>query len=145
MSSMLTMLPLRQGGWSAHAVRRDVERCLRGAGQAVRENSLQGCPAALCSLHGSFWERWSIFHEQHAQRRGWGASPKDLPPPPAAEFLESRKKMLGAQQVVTRRGDDMRHADMLSGFGVNTTQGQCGAARLHIYMLSGGKARWGLS
>ena len=47
--------------------------------------------------------------------------------------------MLGAQQVVTRKGDDGSHADMLSILDLYTTQGQRDAAQRRS--LSGGARR----
>ena len=41
---------------------------------------------------------------------------------PAPEFLDM-KGLLGAQQVMMREGDDSCHADLLSRFDLNTTQG----------------------
>ena len=51
---------------------------------------------------------------------------KDLP----TEFLDSKNGMLGAHQLVRRKGDDTCHADMLSSFDLDTTQGQPDAAML---------------
>ena len=56
----------------------------------------------------------------------WDEAAKDLP----TEFRDSRNGLLRAQQLVRRKGDDTCHADMLSSFALNTTQGQCGAVRL---------------
>ena len=101
---------------------------MAGAGQA--ERNLQGRPAALCPLQGargaSVRERgagymwWSSLHERYAEQCGWDAAAKDL----LTEFLDSRQGLLRAQQLVTRKGDDACHADVLSGFDLNTTQGQ---------------------
>ena len=59
---------------------------------------------------------------------------KDLP----TEFLDSKNGLLGAQQLVRRKGDDACHADMLSSFDLDTNQGQRDAARLRS--SSGGPA-----
>ena len=60
---------------------------------------------------------------------GWrkrvGGAAKDQP----TEFLDSRDRLLGVLQLVTREGDDACQADMLSSFDLNTTQGQRDAAR----------------
>ena len=73
-------------------------------------------------------ERWSSLelHERYAEQRGWEAAAKDLP----TEFPDSRQGRLRALQLVTRKGDDACHADMRSGFDLNTTQEQRDAARL---------------
>ena len=79
-------------------------------------------------------ERWSILHDRYAEECKRDAAAKDLP----TEFLDSRNGVLGAQQIVKRKGDDASHADMLSRFHLNTTQGQRDAARLRS--SSGGPA-----
>ena len=78
-------------------------------------------------------ERWISLHEWYAQLCKWDAAAKDLP----TAFLDSRNGVLGAQ-LVTRKGDGACHADMLSSFDLNTTQGQRDTARLR--RSSGGPA-----
>ena len=106
-----------------------------GAGQA--ERNLKG-PAALYPLQGaggaSMRERWRSLHARYAEQCKWDAAAKDLP----TDVLDSKNRLLGAQQLVRRKGDDACRADMLSGFDLNTTQGQCDAARLRS--SSGGHA-----
>ena len=60
-----------------------------------------------------------------SERCGSDAEAKDLP----AELLDSRNRLLGAQQVVTRKRDDACHADLLSDFNLNTSREQRDAAR----------------
>ena len=106
------------------------------AGQA--ERNLKGRPATLCPLQGaggaSVRERWCSLHAQYAEQCKWDAASKHLP----TEFLDRRNGLLGAQQLVRRKGEDACHADMLSSFGFDTTQGQHDAARLRS--SSGGSA-----
>ena len=89
-----------------------------GAGQAERNVKRppvkrQREEAALCPLQGvsgaSVRERWSCLHERYAQKCKWDEATKDLP----TEFLDSRSGLLGAQQLVKRKGDGASHADML--------------------------------
>ena len=100
------------------------------AGAVQTERSLKRRPAALCPLHGasgaSVRERWSSLHTRYAEQCKWDAAAKDLP----TEFLDSKNGLLGAQQLVTRLGDDACHADMLSSFDLNPGSGQRDAARL---------------
>ena len=56
----------------------------------------------------------------------------------ATQFLDSKKGMLGAQQLVTRKGNDSYCVNLLSGFDLSTTQGQRGTTSLHS--SSGGPA-----
>ena len=71
-------------------------------------------------------ERWRSLHARHAEQCKCGAAAKDLP----TEFLDSKNGLLGAQQLVRRKGDDACPADLLSSFDLATTQGQRDAARL---------------
>ena len=75
-----------------------------GAGQA--ERNLKGLPAALCPLQGargaSVRKRWGSLHARYAEQCKWDAAAKDLP----KEFLDSNNWLLGAQQLVRRKGDD---------------------------------------
>ena len=93
-----------------------------GAGQA--EGNLKGHPAVLRPLQGAsgafLRERWSSLHEPYAEQCGWDAAAKNLP----TELLDSRQGLLRMQQLVTRKWDGTWHADMLSGFDLNNTQGQ---------------------
>ena len=57
---------------------------------------------------------------------------------PADGVPGQRNGLLGAQQLVRRKGDDACHADMLSSFDLDTTQGQRDAASLRS--SSGGSA-----
>ena len=70
-------------------------------------------------------ERWRSLHARYAEQCKWDAAAKDLP----TQFMDSKNRLLGAQQLVRRMGDDACH-DMLSSFDLDTTQGQRGAARL---------------
>ena len=132
------MLPLRHGGLRLHIQSGEVSDAVfvDGAGQA--ERNLKGRPAALCPLPGasgaSVRERWSSLHARYtaAGQFKCDAAAKDLP----TEFLDSKNGLLGAQQLVTRNGDDACHAEMLSSFDINTTQRD--AARLRS--SSGGPA-----
>ena len=72
--------------------------------------------------------RQSKLHDRNAELGGWDGAAKDLP----TGFLDSRKRLLGAQQLMSRKGEDSCHAGMLSGFDLNTTQEQRDAARLRI-------------
>ena len=72
------------------------------------------------------WGRRSSLHERYTELCKWDAAVKELP----KEFPDSRNGLLGAQQL-TRKRDDACHANMLSSFDLNTTQGQSDAARLH--------------
>ena len=107
------------------------------AGASQAECNLKGLPAALCPLQGaggaSVREGWRSLHA-YAEQCKWDAAAKDLP----TDFLDRMKDLLGAQQLQRRKGDDASHADMLSTFDLNTTQGQCDAARL--FSSSGGPA-----
>ena len=71
-------------------------------------------------------ERWRSLHERYAEQCKWDAAAKDLP----TEFLDNKNGLLGAQQLVRRKGDDACHADMLSSFDLDATQGQRDAAWL---------------
>ena len=92
-----------------------------GAGQA--ECNLKGCPPMLCppqEASGALvWKRCSNLHEWCVELCKWDAAAKDLP----TEFLDSRNGLLKAQRLVTRKGDDACHAEILSSFDLNTTQG----------------------
>ena len=109
-----------------------------GAGAGQAERNLKGRPAALCPLQGaggaSVRERWRSFHARCTEQCKWGAAAKDLP----TEILDSKNGLLGAQQLVRRRGDDACQADMLSSFDLDATQGQRDAGRLRS--SSGGPA-----
>ena len=71
-------------------------------------------------------ERWRSLHARYAEQCKLDAAGKDL----TTEFLDSKNGLLGVRQLVRRKGDDACHADMLSSFDLDTTQGQRGAARL---------------
>ena len=120
------MLPPRV----AHAVRRSLGRSVRGWRWPSRAQP-EGAPG--CALP-SVRERWCSLHARHAEQCKWDAAAKDLP----TEFLDSKNGLLGAQQLVRRKGDDACHADMLSSFDLDTTQGRRDAARLRS--SSGGPA-----
>ena len=77
---------------------------------------------------------WSVSYE-YAELCRWVEAARNLTP----EFLISRKRLLEAQQPVTEKGDDSCHANMLSGFDLNTTRRQRNAARLCC--LCGGPSR----
>ena len=132
------MLPLRHGGIGLHMQSDEVSDAAFVAGAGQAERNLKGCPAALCPLQGaggaSVRERWRSLHARYAEQCKWDAAAKDLP----ADFLDSKNGLLGAQQLARRKGDDACHADMLSNFDLNTTQGQRDAARLRS--SSGGPA-----
>ena len=68
--------------------------------------------------------RSNSLHERYKEHCKWDAAAKDLP----TQFLDSGNGLLGAQQLVTRNRDDACHADMLSSFDLDTTQGQHDAA-----------------
>ena len=57
---------------------------------------------------------------------------------PANGVPGQQERAAWAQQLVKRKGDDASHADMLSSFDLNTTQGQRDAAKLSS--SSGGHA-----
>ena len=77
---------------------------MAGAGQV--ECNLKGCPAPLCPMQGaggaSVRERWRSLHTQYAEQCKWNAAAKDL----LTKFLDSKNGLLGAQQLVRRKGDD---------------------------------------
>ena len=93
-----------------------------GAGQAEPKGA-PSCALPSDSLQGasgaSVWARWRSLHARYAEQCKWDAAAKDL----STEFLDSRNGLLGAQQLVARKGDDACHADMLSSFDLNTTRG----------------------
>ena len=105
-------------------------------GQA--ERNLKRRPAALRPLQGaggaSVRERWRSLHARYAEQCKLDAAAKDLP----TEILDSKNGLLGAQQLVRRKGDAACHAAMLSSFDLDTTPGQCDAVRLRS--SSGGPA-----
>ena len=70
----------------------------------------------------------------HAEECKCDDAAKDL----STEFLDSKNGLLGAQELMPSKGEDACHADMLSSFDLNTTQGQRCAAKLHS--SSGGPA-----
>ena len=127
------MLPLRHGGLGLHMQSDEVSDAafVAGAGQLEAERNLKGRPAALCPLQepggASVRERWRSLHARYAEKCKWDAAAKDLP----TEFLDCKNGLLGALQLVRRKGDDACHADMLSSFHLDTTQGQRDAATLH--------------
>ena len=114
------MLPLRHGGLGLHMQSDEVSDAAFVAGAGQAERNLQGRPAALCPLQGacgaSVRERWRSLHARYAEQCKWDAAAKDLP----TEFLDSKNGLLGAQQLVRRKGDDACHADMLSSFDLDT-------------------------
>ena len=124
------MLPLRHGWIGLHMPSDEVSDAAFVAGAGQAELNLKGRPAALCPLQGdggaSVRERWRSLHARYTKQCKWDAGAQDLP----TEFLDSKNGLLGAQQLVRRKGDDACHADMLSSFYVDTTQGQRDAARL---------------
>ena len=134
------MLPLRHGGLGLHMQSDEVSDAAFVAGAGQAERNLKGRPAALCRPQGgsgaSVRERWSSLHKRYTEQCKWDAAVKDLP----TDFLDSGNGLLGAQQLVRRKGDDACHAAMLSSFNLNTThgQGQRDAARLRS--MSGGLA-----
>ena len=71
-------------------------------------------------------ERQSNLDGRYAALCGCDATAKDLP----TESMDSRNRLLGAQQLVKGEGDAACHAGMLPGFDLNTTKGQRDAARL---------------
>ena len=79
-------------------------------------------------------ERWRSLHARYVKQCKWDAAAKDLP----TEILDSKIGLLGAQQLVRRKGDDEFHTDIPSSFDLDTTQGQRDAARLR--RSSGGPA-----
>ena len=131
-----TMLPLHHGGLGFHMQSDEVSGAAFVAGAGHAERNLKGSSTAICCLQGaggaSMRERWSSLHASYAGQCKWDAAleaalaAKDLP----TEFLDSKNGLLGAQQLVRRKGDDACHADMLSSFGLDTTQGQRDAAGL---------------
>ena len=122
-------LPLRHGGLGLHMQSDEVSDAAFAAGADQAERNLKGRPAALCPLQGaggaSVRERWRTLHARSVQCKG-DAAAKDL----LTEFLDSKNRLPGAQQLMRRKGDDACHADMLSSFDLDTTQGQRDAARL---------------
>ena len=118
------MLPLRHGGLGLHIQSDEVSDAAFVAGAGQAERNLKGCRAALCPLQGasgaSVRERWRSLHARYAEQCKWDAAAKDLP----TEFLDSKYGLLGAQQLVRRKGDDACHAGMLSSFDLDATQGQ---------------------
>ena len=132
------MLPLRHGGLGMRVQSDEVSDAAYVAGAGQAEVNLEGRPAALCPLQGvsgaALRARWAGVHERCADRCAWDADAKDLP----KEFVESSKGLPGAQQLVTRSGDDSGFADALADFDLNTLQGQRDAARLRS--SSGGPA-----
>ena len=131
------MLPLRHGGLGLHMQSDEVSNAAFVAGAGQAERNLKVRPAALCPLQGasgaSVRERWSSLHARYAEQCKWNAAAKDLP----TGFLDSNG-LLGAHQLVWRKGDDACSADMLSSFDLNTTQGHRAAAGLRS--SSGGPA-----
>ena len=109
------MLSLRPGGRGLHMQADEVSDATFVAGAGQAERNLKGRPVVLCPLQrasgASMRERWSSLNERYAEECKWDAATKDL-------------------QLVKRKGDDASHADMLSSFDLNTTQGQRDAARL---------------
>ena len=132
------MLPLRHGGLGLPVQSDEVSDTAFVAGAGQAERNLKGRPAVLCSLQGAggacVQERWRSLHARYAVQCKWGTAARDLP----TEFLDSKNGLLGAQQLVRRKGDEVCHADMLSSFDLDTTQGQRAAARLRS--PSGGPA-----
>ena len=124
------MLPLRHGGLGLHMQSDEVSDAAFVAGAGQAERNLKGRPAALSPLQGgggvSVWERWRSFHALYAEQCKWDTAAKVLP----TEYLDTKNGLLGAQQLVRRKGDDACHADMLSSLDLVTTQGQRVAARL---------------
>ena len=115
------MLPLRHGGPGLYMQSGEVSDAAFVAGAGQAERNLKGRPAALCPLQGadgaSVREQWRSLHARYAEMCKWDAGAKDLP----TEFLDSKNGLLGAQLLVTRKGDDACHADMLSSFDLSTT------------------------
>ena len=81
-------------------------------------------PPALYLLQrasgASVREQWSSLHARYAEQCKWEAAAKNV----TTEFLDSRNGLLEAKPLITMKGDDACHADMLSSFDLNTTQGQ---------------------
>ena len=127
---MQMMLPLHHGGLGLHMQSDEVSAAVlvACAGQAAR--NLKGHPAALCPLQGAggafVRERWRSLHARYAEQCKWDAAANSL----STEYLDSKNGLLGAQQLVRRKGDDACYADMLSSFDLYTTQGQRKAGRL---------------
>ena len=115
------MLPLRHGGLRLHMQSDEVADAAFVAGAGQAECNLKGRLAALCPLQGAggptVRERWRSLHARYALQCKLDAAAKNLP----TEFLDSKNGLLGAQQLVRRKGDDACHADMLSSFFVDTT------------------------
>ena len=141
--------PLRHGGLGLDMQSDEVSDAAFVAGAGQAERNLKGRPASLYPLQGAVGafmrEQWRSLHarfSQHsfgemvryAEQCKWDAAAKG----PPTEFLDSENGLLGVQQLVRRKGDDACHADMLSSFDLDTTQGQRNAARLRS--SSGGPA-----
>ena len=98
------MLPLRHGGLGSHMQSDEVKDAAFVAGAGQAECNLKGRPAALCPLQGasgaSVQERWSSLHVRYAEQCNWDTAAKDLP----TEFLDSKKGLLGAQQLLEEEG-----------------------------------------
>ena len=93
----------------------------------VYNTCMPSCALPSARACGAFVrERWHSLHARYAEQCKWDAAAKD----PPTDFLDSKNGLLGAQQLVRRKGDDACHADMLSSFDLDTTQGQRDAARL---------------
>ena len=124
------IFPLHDGGIGLHMQSDEVSDAAFFAGSGQAERNLKGRPAALCPQQragcASVRERWRSLHARYAEQCNWDAAVKDLP----TEFPDGKNGVLGAQQLVRRKGDDACHAAVLSGFDLNTTQGHPDAARL---------------